>query len=408
MKRIVFLTSTNLACNPRCLKEVELACELGYQVAVYEFEFDNWTKEIEAKIRSRLHNVDFYSIQTSRKSLLPWLVTAIIERMARGVYRLGWRPGFISAIATSKRSFSLYAALKKDHLQCDLIIAHNPGAFYPALWLSNKTGAPFAIDIEDFHPGENNEPIVSKSVKDTMKYCLPGACYVSFASPLIQKATLKLLPANNFSSIVVNNVFSAKEFPIPFSAEERTVNNKVNLVWFSQYISFSRGLEDVLPLLAQYSEWLQLTLIGNIDIQFKKEILDKYNFITIKEPVSQEVLNAELVKYDVGLAIESVNSDENRKICLTNKIWAYLQAGLYIWATNTPAQREFSLQFPKHTSLFSSSETDTLHEVIKSTINTLADIRNEKVKRWEINQTVNWEKERVTLGVQWESVMDKK
>ncbi len=52
--------------------------------------------------------------------------------------------------------------------------------------------------------------------------------------------------------------------------------------------------------------------------------------------------------FDIGLAIEDPTADENRNICLTNKIWSYFQAGLYIVATNTLAQQQFMQLFEQH------------------------------------------------------------
>lgn len=55
-----------------------------------------------------------------------------------------------------------------------------------------------------------------------------------------------------------------------------------------------------------------------------------------------------LADYDEGLAIEVESNDYNRQICLTNKIFSYLQSGLYILATNTPAQEQFMTSHHKN------------------------------------------------------------
>lgn len=405
MKRILFLTSTNLACGPRCLKEVELAHELGYEVTVFAFDMDNWTRSIESQIKQRLKNVKYHSLQTARKPVLPWLVTTMLGKAARILYKLGVRSTLVAAISADRRTFSILQALRKRKPKCDLVIAHNPGAFYPALRLSRKERIPFAVDMEDFHPGENNALTVRKAVADVMLAVLPSANYVSFASPLIQGSTLTMLKSAIHDPFVVNNVFPASEFPF-CNVEDQESENKLKLVWFSQYINFGRGLDEVLPILGVFGKHLQLTLIGNVDVRFKEIVLDKYDFITLEAPLTQQLLNAELGKHDIGLAIESNNADENRKICLTNKIWAYLQAGLFIWASNTPAQIKFSQRFPEHTAVIDLDNKDAIAFLLEKSLGILPQIRKTRIERWKVNQSVSWESEKKILANKWNIILE--
>lgn len=405
VNNIIFITSTNLACNPRCLKEVELAYELGYDVTVFAFDMANWTRAVEKQIKERLPKLKYYSLQTSRKPFFTWLSNSLQAKFAGVIYRLGLRTTFLSAVVTDKRTLTLLSALRKSKPIGNIIIGHNPGAFYPAWWLSKKTGIPFAIDIEDYHPGENNGSVGKEAVTKLMNAILPHAEYVSFAAPMIKDATLlqfkeQKLPKPPF---VINNVFSFKEFSKPeVSGNGQT--DKLKLVWFSQFISFYRGLDEILPLLDLYKERMELTLIGNLDLNFKSAVLDKYNFIIVKEPIIQQDLHACLGQYDIGLALESNKSDDNRKICLTNKIWAYLQAGLCIWANNTPAQVQFASEFPKHTSIIDMDKKETVTKLIHETLNKLSQIREGKISRWEINHRISWEAENVILKNQWDKI----
>lgn len=401
--KIIFLTSTNLASNPRCFKEIVLARELGYDVIVFAFDIPNWTRKVEEQIRGQLPEMEYYSLQTSRLPWLPWFINSLAGKAGRKLYQLGWRSTWISAIATDKRTLVLLKALQKERPAGDLIIAHNPGAFYPAWQLSHKTGIPFAADIEDFHPGENNGRVAKEAVTRLMQAILPKAYYISFASPLIREATLSLLnKASLRTSLVINNVFSSREFPQPkFVGNSK--DEKLRLVWFSQHISFGRGIDEILPLLEPFSAKLQLTLIGNIDLQFKQTVLDRYTFIKIEEPLPQALLNASLGNYDIGLALESNRTDENRKMCLTNKIWAYLQAGLSIWANNTPAQLQFAQEFPLNTIVIDLNHAEIILTLIRTTLETLSETRKNKLARWEINQQVSWETEKKKLIKQWET-----
>lgn len=405
MKHILFLTSTNLASNPRCRKEVEVAQQLGYAVTVYAFDMANWTREKEQQIRSKFSRLGYHSLQTSRKPLIPWLVNSLLGKGAEILYRIGWHSTLIGAAATDKRTFTLLRALKKEKTSYDLIIAHNPGAFYPAWWFSRKTGTPFAIDIEDYHPGEDNGPTVRAGVAGVMKDILPEASYTSFASPMIYEATLSLLNGTGLKkAITINNVFSAKEFS-SHNLPDNVAEDKMNLVWFSQHISFNRGLDEILPLLEPFSGELKLILIGNLDQAFYESVLKKYDFIELIPPMSQEQLNGTLGAFDIGLALETSNADENRKLCLTNKIWSYLQAGLYILASDTPAQKQFAQQYPRQTRIIDITSREAVLALMREMVNSLPQIRRGKTLRTQISQQVSWENENKKLVQEWQNLM---
>ena len=100
MMHILFITSTNLASNPRCLKEVRTAAQQGYTVSVIAFAMDNWTKEKEQIIRESLKQVNFYYIPAGRSPFWPWLNAVLREKSSRWLYKLGWRGARTAASST--------------------------------------------------------------------------------------------------------------------------------------------------------------------------------------------------------------------------------------------------------------------------------------------------------------------
>jgi hypothetical protein len=96
---------------------------------------------------------------------------------------------------------------------------------------------------------------------------------------------------------------------------------------------------------------------------------------------------------DIGLALESKTADFNRDICLTNKILAYAQAGLYIFATDTFGQRDFlnALNY-KAGQIIASDLSTTFSNFDPS----LLDFEN-KMERWEHAISFSWEKEQQKL-----------
>jgi hypothetical protein len=99
--------------------------------------------------------------------------------------------------------------------------------------------------------------------------------------------------------------------------------------------------------------------------------------LQIIETIPQAGLNKYICSFDIGLAIEQKTSDFNRDICLTNKIFAYSQAGLYILATNTSAQKLF---MEEHAGLgvVSGQNRGEMGNTVRYLIENIETIRKEK------------------------------
>jgi glycosyltransferase involved in cell wall biosynthesis len=292
-------------------------------------------------------------------------------------------------------------AINKSAVNADFIVGHNPAAFWPAYTLAKKRKVPFAIDIEDYHPGEFDKGHKKRIMEELMSKVLPSAKYVSFASNLILQETLQKIPAIR-KGIVIDNCFERGEFlPIQKEAD----NGKLQLVWFSQNINYLRGLELVLPVLAKFKEQLTVTLVGNLNAEFAKWLEPYSSFTKVISPLAQVDLHHLLRNFDVGLAIEDPKANMNRDICLTNKIWSYFQSGLFILASTTKAQKEFLHQHNPHGKLFDLNAIDSLDQAIEYLIKNKDDIRHQKGKRYNRALRYSWENEADKLIAEWREVV---
>ena len=292
---------------------------------------------------------------------------------------------------------------KQTTLQANLLIAHNPAAFYAATLFATKNKIPLAIDVEDFHPGESNHlNRLSKAISIVMLHVLPKCVYTSYAAPLIKKYTQQLLPNKLHNAIVINNSFSVQEFALPMHSYS---NDLIQIVWFSQYIDYGRGLEMVLPILDTFSNNISLTLIGNNrQIFYDKEIAIR-KYIICKPAMPHLALQQILSNYDIGLAIEDASANLNRNICLTNKIWSYFQSGLFIVATNTDAQNLFMQQHPNHGIIVTTEKHDLIN-TITELIKNKELIKSNKIVRFNLAKTFNWDNESHHLATMWEEVIN--
>lgn len=392
--RILFITTNNLATNPRLFKELELARLKSFGVTVILFSLGNWSEKIEAEMQARYSDVNFIKLSAGRDPFFLWLVSSLLEKAARYVTRVITFPVLVSW-ATGKRSYLISKQLRKMSGKFDWVVVHNPAAFYPATLFAKRHKIKLGIDVEDYHPGESNDKHLSASIKKMMANCLPKADYVSFASPLIKNEVESDLKFKGSNWFTVLNYFPGTEFPIPDSI----ISGPLKLVWFSQNINAGRGLENILPFIKAAGNKIELHLIGNLDAEFAKMHLKDSPNIFIHPPKSQKELHQSFVDYDIGLALD-VAVDRNRELALTNKILAYLQSGLFIIASDTPAQKDFLIEFPENGALFD-TKLKSFDRLLSEAISNVTTIRKNKLNRYYSVQEKCWENESMRILTFW-------
>lgn len=395
--KILFLTTHNLASNPRLVKEIQLAVDNGFTVEVVCFVFRGWSFQINNTMIENFTQqcVKFHCIEAGREAKKDWLLSVIKEK----IYRLGAKLfQFNSAslgTAVSRRSSLLIKALNKINA-ADFVVGHNPGALYPTIFAAKKFNCKAGFDVEDYHPGEGNNVFLQNMVRRLMQQVLPQMNYVSFAAPLIREAVKKDLSKEGANWVTVLNYFPAAEFVQPSLNE-----GPLKLVWFSQNISGGRGLELIIPAVGKLSGQLELHLYGNLNAAFFETYLKGIENVKIHEALDQKELNEELSKFDVGLALE-MDVDANRNLCLTNKILAYTQAGLYVMATTTAAQQSFL----KNSSIGECLDfkRQDAFSLLHNLLNKMVEIRSQKQVRFLAAQAQSWEKEAERLKIIWRNI----
>lgn len=394
MKSILFLTTSNLTTNPRLLKELEFLND-DYNCTFYGFHLSNWSDKYEAKQTDKFPFVTFRYLSAGRSPFVPWLLSTMAEKIARLLYRAGSRKLEILAYGSQKRSFLLKRALRKDPEHYDFIISHTLGALYPAYWLASKRKIKFAFDLEDYHPYEKIENDPKNEMErraQLLGSIFPNAYYVSYASELIGKALKNQINVEETEKyFLVRNAFGQEEFYEPIAQ-----HGKVKLIWFSQNINKGRGLEDIVPVLDAFGNEIECHIIGaNSNPEFVSR-LDFRSYIQIHSPMSQKELHKILRNFDVGLAIEPRYVDGNKDICLSNKIFAYAQAGLFIIATHTLGQSQFMKEIPE-TGIVLNKNPGNWENSIASVIQNIDQIREHSSRRWKKAKGLDWKVDGVEI-----------
>lgn len=405
MNKMLFVTTANLSTNPRLLKEIRAAIPF-YHVKVIAFEIGNWSDDNDRLILNDL-KIDITYISATRNPFLPWLFSSLLSKLCRYLYPLFSSSNIIAALASNKRSFLILKALLRLQERYDVVILHNLGTLYPGFVFSKKNKIPFIFDIEDFHPGESvldgDERNEVKRRKLLMATILPEAAAVTYASPLIGEYTLKLLhKEGKYLHQLVNNSFPANEFHL--KETQNLANKPIHFVWFSQNITSGRGVELFIEALSKFQH-VKLTLIGQMSAEFEQIVsVVSYSWIEVMNPLTQTGLHEKLGEFDIGLACDLPSADLNRELALTNKIFAYYQAGLFTLATDTLAQQWFMNQHTEAGILVSQNVQD-ITKKIELTVNKIEEIRSSKRARYEAAKFVAWEKESAKLVSLWKEVI---
>ncbi len=403
MKGILFITSHNLATNPRLVKEIELAVKEKMPVQVLCFEFEGWSKMLNDAIVQRLApHINIYMISAGRTPKIPWLKSTVKSKVSFLLsYLLPKKVGNISQYLY-KRSILLQEFLQKNKPAASLIIAHNPGAFYPAKQYAASQSIPYAIDLEDYHAGESNNIAVNKRIKKLLKSAIDNAVYLSAASPLIKQYTVSDTGIQYEKLFVVQNYFAHEDFVNPVAVQ----NDKLQLIWFSQHINADRGLENVLPFISCNPEKFELHLYGNADETFIKNVVKDAENIFVFPAQPQVQLHNFLSRYDVGLALEDKNANMNKNLALSNKMLAYQQAGLYILASNTAAQHLFIESNPQAGSLAELTPL-AMAQALNLLYEMKGKLRSEKKLRFDLARSTCWESESIPLLNKWKQILQK-
>ncbi len=374
---------------------MELALQNGYEVEVVCFEFSNWSYDFNEQLKKKFPGVKMHAIPAGRKPFLPWMLNATTEAGSRLVGKLVPLSKTALSQAVSRRSRMIIKALK-NVVQPDWVIGHNPGALYATLIAKRKFNCKAGFDVEDYHPGEGNNAYMQGLARQLMEQTLPQMNYVSFASPLIMEQVqhdCDVAPQNWFT---VLNYFPAGEFSEPVNK----ITGPARMVWFSQNINAGRGLELVLPFVQNANDKMELHLFGNLNADFYNAFLKGVPNIIIHPPMAQHDLHQSLAQFDIGLALEPAK-DKNNELAVSNKILAYLQAGLFVVATNTAAQEWLLNEFPGHGLCFDyrGSGTKSVLEKVVTEIDAIRSLRN---KRYATFENGNWEVASLDLLKRWE------
>jgi hypothetical protein len=232
--------------------------------------------------------------------------------------------------------------------RADLYIAHYVGALPAAAAAARHHGTALGFDAEDYHSGEGTgggaEEFRMEMVQRIEETLLPRCRHLTAASPLIGRA---YTAQYGVSPTTLLNVFPLSM--APSSGAPASPGPGLRAYWFSQTIGLDRGLQSFLQAMAKATSRVTLDIRGSnrwghgdtlLALARELGIGDRVRLLPMAPPAEMVSLAA---AYDLGLSLET-DVTRSRKLCLTNKIFTYLLAGIPSMMSDTPAQRELAPQ----------------------------------------------------------------
>lgn len=321
--RLCLLTAGHLSTCPRLLKAADALHEAGYAVRVVSARFMDWATQADEALLARRawRNASLdYRRETGNAVRVR---SGLRQRAHDAALRLAGADAL-----TAPRRARAYARLHDELVSAalaepaDLFYGATSGALAAAAEAGRSASVPYALDLEDYHPGENDaspegrrrDALAARLVSDVG----PGAAFVSTAS-----AAMAAEYAREFrlACVTIDNVF-----PLPSEPPElrRPRGSVLRLYWFSQTVGPGRGLEELVEAIARAGVPAEVHLRG-LAIPGYVETLG--SGVVVHAPGPPETMVEACRAFDIGFAGERADT-RSRELCLSNKALTYPLAGL--------------------------------------------------------------------------------
>jgi hypothetical protein len=338
---ICLVTPGHVSSTPRLLKEAEALCDAGHRVHVVAGSHHAPARALDAPILATArwdHTLVAYGPG------LRGLPRKLLRRLCRGALRL--RVGGVRVAARAHHAHVARFAAAAAAVPADLYLGHCLAGLPAAASAARLRGAALGFDIEDFHAEESAEAIGNPADRAAVRLLcsrlLPRCRHLGAASPLIAEACQR---AYGVTPLVLLNVFPLREAPAePAPVFPPDEGRPARLYWFSQTIGPGRGLEAAITAIGRMRQPVELHLRGECSADYRAALVRLAGVAGLRHPPvihpsapAQEMARL-AAPHHLGLSVEEPHPP-NRDLCLTNKIFTYLLAGLPSLLTPTRAQR---------------------------------------------------------------------
>jgi len=369
------------------VKAADALHEAGYDVRVVSANYIPWAREADAHLRqTRSWKWSVFDYEESRSrfnnfktGLRYHLSRRVAQVLGPGKTRLG-----LAARAYSRAHPELLRLVVRE--PADFIYGGTGVGIAVAEAAGRRLGVPFALDLEDYHSAEQDESsearLAHSLVSNIERRILRTAAFLSAGSEAIAAEYQRRYGVSVFP---LNNVF-----PLPAREPDFSLSpqGQLRFVWLSQTVGRGRGLEEAIAAIGLAGITARLTLRGLPATGYVESLKDFARQVaprlTIEQfPPSPSKDVVDLCRgNDIGLALEQAHV-LNRALCLCNKPFTYLLAGLAVVFTDTPGQRPLAADLGAGALTYKIGEPPKLAAGLKAWAADKAALLRAKRSAWE-------------------------
>lgn len=341
---ICLITPGHLASTPRVIKHADALIAAGYRVHVVSGRHFQPAEPLDAAIVAQAQ----------------WASTRVHlhrnpQRLLRGLGRKLARRRIIAGASiwplAARAQHAGHAALVQAaaRTRATFFYGHGGVAGLAAAAAAAKlNGQRFGFDAEDWHEEEadfSRDAAQLAAIRILLRSLLSEAALLTCAAPLIAAAYAATYQVR---LTCILNVFPlADALATPVTPPPPSNDHPAIFYWFSQTIGPERGLEEAVALLQRLHTPTVLHLRGFAAPGFVEHLRDRAaglrDRIVILPPAPASEMVRLAASAHLGLALEQ-RIPRNRDLCLTNKIFTYLLAGVPQLLSRTSAQASFANQ----------------------------------------------------------------
>lgn len=335
----------HLSTTPRMLKTADALARAGHDVRVISAGFEQWARDADQRTAAA-RPWQWTAVEHGRdRAPARHALTGTRRHAARRVARLlgpARSPWWACTRALSRVHDELVSAATASPF--DFVCGGSVGGLAVVEEIARRGHVPFAVDLEDLHTAESvapDAPLHHGLARRVLQRVLPRAAFVTTSTECM---AAKYREEFGVTPTVVHNVFPLPARPPVF---ERAPG-PLRLYWFSQTIGAGRGIEQMISAVAHAAVPAQITLRGagasDYIANLRAIATSVANLdLRVEAPADPDRMVDLCGGHDVGFSAE-VERVENRRICLTNKVFTYLLAGMPVALNDTPAQRHLAQQ----------------------------------------------------------------
>jgi glycosyltransferase involved in cell wall biosynthesis len=334
MARITVVTAGHLSTCPRMVKAADALCEDGHDVHVISSRSVPWATAADNAMR-RTRTWRWTAVDHTPGTWLGWrralrsrVSTRVVDTC--GADRAPW--------SAAVRAYApIHPELRRAVMasRADLIYGGTTGALAAAAGAAASLGVLYALDLEDLHVAESvgagaaRQDALATRVE---RRVLSGAAFLTTSSESIAEA---YRARYQVEALAIHNVLPRGEPPVI-----APTHGPLRLCWVGQVIGPDRGIEEAIEAVGTTSIPATLHVRGRetpFADQLRRLAVERAPLLelAVLPPIEPDRLVESCRDYDIGLAGEPLPV-ENRRLCISNKLFLYLSAGLAVVVTTSP------------------------------------------------------------------------